>query len=769
MAGSTVRETTEQAVRQLEGLLSVFDGFEGVVYVADMETYEILYANRYVKEKWGDPVGKICWQALHEGQKHACPFCTNSRLLDSRGNPAGSIVWEFENTKTGRWYQCTDRAILWPEGKYVRMEVAVDITERRRAEEKLRKSEEKYRSIIENAVEGIFQATPEGKYLSVNPAFARMCGYQNPEEMVAAITSIQRQLYVNPEDRSKIQALYEEAGVVRNFETELKRKDGQGIWVSVNARTVRDEQGRTLFYEGTIEDITERKRAEEKLRESEQKYRDFFQTSRDCVFISSVAGEWIDFNDAAMELFGYENRAELMKTRIADLYEDPAQRKELTQQIQKLGFVKDYAVNLRKRGGSIIRALITAAVWKDEKGNTVHLQGTIKDLTEQRKLEARLQHTHKMEAIGTLAGGIAHDFNNMLGMILGFTEIALLDLPQGSRSYTSLHKALGATHRAKDLVRQIVAFSRPVDQKRKLIDITPVIHESLKFIRASLPTTIEIRENITCRGAILGDPSEIEQVIMNLCANAYHAMRGQVGLLDISLRDIDLKTIQTFDYKDLSPGKYVRLTVSDTGCGIDPAIRDRIFDPYFTTKPIGEGSGLGLSIVHGIVTNCGGSIMVDSKPGQGATFDIYLPAVARESSESGPEASQAAPTGSGTVLYVDDEAALVEVGKLMLELLGYRVVATTNSMEALKMFMDRPDELDAVVTDMTMPNMTGVELARKVMEVRPEIPIILCTGYSDLINKEKAKELGIRGFLMKPFNLLGLGTIMKNVLGANVQ
>ena len=408
-------------------------------------------------------------------------------------------------------------------------------------------------------------------------------------------------------------------------------------------------------------------------------------------------------------------------------------------------------------------------VCKDEKGNTVHLQGTIKDLTEQRKLEARLQHTHKMEAIGTLAGGIAHDFNNMLGMILGFTEIALLDLPQGSRSYTSLHKALGATHRAKDLVRQIVAFSRPVDQERKLIDITPVIHESLKLIRASLPTTIEIREDITCRGAILGDPSEIEQLIMNLCTNAYHAMRGQVGLLDISLRDIDLKTIQTFDYKDLSPGKYVRLTVSDTGCGIDPAIRDRIFDPYFTTKPTGEGSGLGLSIVHGIVTNYGGSIKVDSTPGQGATFDIYLPAVARESSESGPEANQAAPTGTGTVLYVDDEAALVEVGKLMLELLGYRVVAATNSMEALKMFMDQPDEFDAVVTDMTMPNMTGVELARKVMEIRPEIPIILCTGYSDLINKEKAKELGIRGFLMKPFNLLGLSTMMKNVLGTNVQ
>jgi CheY-like chemotaxis protein len=374
-----------------------------------------------------------------------------------------------------------------------------------------------------------------------------------------------------------------------------------------------------------------------------------------------------------------------------------------------------------------------------------------------------------MEAIGTLAGGIAHDFNNMLGMILGFTEIALLDLPQGSRSSTSLHKALRATHRAKDLVKQIVAFSRPVDQERKLIDISPVTRESLKLMRASLPTTIEIRENITSSGVILGEPSEIQQLIMNLCTNAYHAMRGRVGFLDVSLCDIDFKTIQTLDYKDLSPGKYVRLTVSDTGCGIDPAIRDRIYDPYFTTKPIGEGSGLGLSIVHGIVTNYGGSIKVDSTPGQGTTFDIYLPTVAREFSESGPEADQAAPTGSGTVLYVDDEASLVEVGKLMLELLGYRVVAATNSMEALKIFMERPEEFDAVVTDMTMPNMTGVELARKVMEVRPEIPIILCTGYSDLINKEKAKDLGIKGFVMKPFNLLGLGTMLKHVLGANVQ
>jgi PAS domain S-box-containing protein len=872
----------QQAVRQLEGLLSIFDGFDGIVYVADVESFEILYANRYAKERYGDLVGKICWQALRKDQDGSCPFCASNQLLDAAGKPTGSTVGEFQNAETGIWYQCTGRSIPWPSGKYVRMQVAVNIS-------RLKLAEEKYRSIFENAVEGIFQATPEGKYISVNPAFARMCGFQTPEEMVTAITDIQRQLYVNPADRTKIQALYNEVGIVRNFEAEFKCRGGQKIWVSINARTVRDDDGNIRFYEGTIEDITERKLAEyalrhseerfsiafnespaptivstvddgryvdvnrsflnmlqfsreevigktaldlgvwadpqdrfavvEKLRregflrdeplnlrrktgeirhvlvsaqiinlydedlilslfqditertrieaimrESEQRYRDFFRTSRDCVFITSVEGEWIDFNDAAMELFGYENRAELMKVRIPDLYEIPEHRKALLRLVQKHGSLRDYAVDLRSKQGSIIRASITCVLHRDKEGNPLYFQGTVKDLTEQRRLEARLQHAQKMEAIGTLAGGIAHDFNNILGMITGFAEIALMELPEGSRPATSLQKALKAAHRAKDLVKQIVSFSRPVVQKRRLIEIGPIIVESLKLLRATLPATVKILEDIESEGAVYGDPSEIHQIIMNLCTNANLAMRGRVGVLKVSLHDVDLKTIRTLDYRDLHPGNYVRLTVTDTGEGIAPSIKERIFDPYFTTRPTGEGSGLGLSIVHGIVMSYGGSIKVDSFPGEGATFEIYLPAEKWEGLEFEPDEIGVIPTGSGTILFIDDESALVDIGKHELELLGYRVVATSDCAYALKTFRQHPEDFDLVMSDMSMPLMTGVELARKVMEIRPDIPVILCTGYSDLVEKEKMEELGIKEFVIKPLDLRGLARIVRRVL-----
>jgi PAS domain S-box-containing protein len=561
-----------------------------------------------------------------------------------------SEVYEKEyRKKDGTVFPVELRTILIKDGSGENQgmwAVVRDITERKRAEEALKQAEEKYRSIFEHTVEGIFQATPEGRYLSVNPALARMCGFENPEAMMIAITDIATQLYVNPEDRAKVKALYEGAGIAKNFETQFRRTDGRLIWVSINSRAVRDAEGSILYYEGTIEDITERKQAEED------------------------------------------------RTRV----------------------------------------------------------------------EAQLRQAQKMEALGTLAGGIAHDFNNILGIIVGYSEMAQMDASDGSRVREDLQEVLKATHRAKDLVQQILAFSRRGEQERKSVQVGLIVKEVLKMLRASLPSTVEIKMDVTSRAVVFADPTQVHQVLMNLCTNAAHAMRDHGGVLEVSLTDV-LTPESISRHSDLLPGPYVKLTVKDTGQGIDPLVLDRIFDPFFTTKEKGVGTGLGLSVVHGIVKSHGGALEVESHLGEGAAFQVFFPAMERA---PGPQICQRVPLPRGRerVLLVDDEPALALVTKQMLENLGYGVDYRTNGLEALDAFRHQRKEkaFDLVITDMTMPHLTGDDLARELLRLQPNLPIILCTGFSEKMDAEKAKSLGIQTFLMKPVVLRELAETVRKVL-----
>ncbi|MCD6334697.1 MAG: response regulator [Candidatus Latescibacteria bacterium] len=371
-----------------------------------------------------------------------------------------------------------------------------------------------------------------------------------------------------------------------------------------------------------------------------------------------------------------------------------------------------------------------------------------REIEERKQVEKQLRQAQKMEAIGTLAGGIAHDFNNILAVILGFTEIAL-NMPEDTRTQHWLKQVLKAGERAKELVQQILAFSRETEQERKPVRITPILKETLKLLSASLPATIEIREDVAASGTILGDPTQIHQVLMNLCTNAAYAMREEGGVLTVSQSDVELDVEAAARYPNLPPGSYLRLIVSDTGHGMDRAVMERIFDPYFTTKEPNEGTGLGLSVVHGIVQSYGGVITVDSEPGKGTSFHVVLPRIDREDT---PKAETFAPlpTGNERILFIDDEEMLVEMGQEMLESLGYDVVALTNNLEALETFRAQPDRFDLVITDQTMPHKTGAELARELLRIRPDIPIILCTGFSEIITEKQAEATGIRRFLMKP-------------------
>jgi len=523
--GGIIRDVTERSRLEKETFnaqqrfKTLVDSMDGLVYVADFETYELLFVNKYGRDIWGDIAGQICWQTLQTGQTGPCAFCTNERLRDGAGRPTGVCVWEFQNTVNNEWYECRDQAIEWTDGRYVRMEIATNITSRKRAEQ------------------------------------------------------------------------------------------------------------------------------------------------------------------------------------------------------------------------------------------------------EKTDLETQIRTTQKMEAIGTLAGGIAHDFNNILVPIIAYTDMVMATEETGSATWQNLQEVYKAANRAKELVKQILTFSREREHETCPVQVVPVVKESLKLLKASLPSTIEVSQRLEGEGVtILADPTQIHQIVMNLCTNAYHAMREQGGLMEVALSQVEIGDGDDSPDSRLPPGLYLVLTVSDTGLGMDQATMERIFDPYFTTRKHGEGTGLGLAVVLGIVKKYGGDIRVYSEPGQGASFHVYFPVLGKAA--EGLTAILSAPmvTGDERILLVDDELTIVESMQKMLEFHGYHVTAKNSSVEALEAFRLAPQDFDLILTDQTMPRLTGDQLVLEMKKIRPDIPIILCTGFSNMIDEIKARALGIDAFLMKPVLRKELVETIRNVL-----
>ncbi|MCU0600355.1 MAG: ATP-binding protein [Desulfobacterales bacterium] len=422
------------------------------------------------------------------------------------------------------------------------------------------------------------------------------------------------------------------------------------------------------------------------------------------------------------------------------------------------------------KDGSTIWVEVTARFLRDKKGWVSGILGVSRDITERKKaenekknLELQLQHAQKMEAVGTLAGGIAHDFNNILAAIMGYTELALKDSNETPMLKTKLEEILKAGTRARDLIKQILAFSRQAEHKIYPVQVKLIVKEVLKLLRASIPSTIKIRQNIISNSIVLADPTQIHQILMNLCANAQHAMSEKGGTLEVSLTDVTLDRKFTEKYHHIPPGPYLCLEVSDSGHGMTPDIMNRLFDPFFTTKKNGEGTGLGLAVVHGIVQSHGGEIIVQSEPGKGSVFSVYFP-ITEASAAPNTLDSRQIPTGNERVLFIDDEISIMDLGMQVLKQLGYHVEARSSSLAALELFRDQPDRFDLVITDMTMPNMTGLQLAKEMLRIRPNIPIILCTGFSHIVNEEKAKEIGIREFIMKPISIGEIARIIRRVL-----
>ena len=501
-----------------ERFRTVLDGLDSLVYVADMDTYELLYINKYGREKWGDISGRTCWQSLQAGQSGPCEFCTNDRLIAKDGTLMDPYIWEFKNTIDDEWYECRDQAIRWLDGRIVRMEIASNITQRKLAE---------------------------------------------------------------------------------------------------------------------------------------------------------------------------EQKAEL---------------------------------------------------------------------------EEKLRQALKMEAIGTLAGGIAHDFNNILSAILGYAELAKQSSCSGPEIYRRLDKVMQAGHRAKELVKQILTFSRQAVTELIALHPASLVTEAVRMLRSTFPATIDIVLKIDPKaGPVLADPTQFHQILMNLCTNAFHAMEHSGGRLEILLKETAFGAPDPVEDPGIEPGKYVQLSICDTGTGIDPEIRDKIFDPYFTTKEAGKGTGMGLAVTHGIVKSYGGAIFIVSEPGKGTAVNVLLPIIDADAVLENDEA-EPIPGRGERILFIDDEEILMSLNKIMLEELGYKVTASCDSREALRIYRQKPDQFDLVITDQTMPGLTGAELAMQMLQIRPDLPIILCTGYSSIISRDEARSMGIRSFAAKPLGRREIAALIRKTL-----
>jgi PAS domain S-box-containing protein len=683
------------------------------------------------------------------------------------------------------------------------VQLRIELTERERAQAALRQSEERYRALFNSMTEGFAlheiicdeKGEPcDYRFLDINTAFEKLTGLKR--DNVVGRTHNE----VLPDDDPRwvkaygAVALTGEPTHFENYSLPLKKH------FEVFAYRPEPDQFAVLF-----RDITERKQIEEALRESEEKYRNLVKYAPAAIYEMDLQGtKFFSINDAMCHILGY-SKEELFSIKPVDLLDEESRFFFKERIRNRLAGEKIDAIEyrIRRKDGEWIFAVVNVGAYTYSKENPTRIAAIAYDITERKRAEESLRKAHdelesriqertyelseayenlrrevderkkteeqlvrvqKLEALGTLAGGIAHDFNNILAGLIGFTEMVLEDIAPDSPEHRRLELVLKGANRGRDLVRQILTFSRKSEQDKKPLALNQVVEEGLKLLRPTLPTTIEIvSKSFTNDDQILANPVQMHQVLMNLCTNAAHAMREKGGTLDIRVFKTSLQEGDPVPVLNMKAGEYIVLKVSDTGSGMTPEILNQVFDPFFTTKQPGEGTGLGLSVVHGIIRSHDGYITVESEPGKGTTFHIYLPRD-KEGARSIDKEALPVTGGKERILIVDDEDMLVELNEQRLRRLGYEVVATTSSMKALAIFRKEPHTFDLVITDYTMPNLTGMDLAVELLKVRATVPIILCTGQSDTISPEKTKEIGIREFIMKPLANRELAQAVRRVL-----
>ena len=652
--------------------------------------------------------------------------------------------------------------------------VARDVTQENRALDALRAAKEKYREIFDHAVVGIFQTTPEGRCLSANQALAEIYGYDSPEELTAKVTNLESQSYAVPSRRRELQRLLHEQGVARNFVTQIKRKDGSLGWIMQNSRAVRDDAGKILYYEGTQQDITELKRAEAALRASESRYGELIENAVHGIFITKMGGRFVDVNPALVAMLGYDSKEELLALDPAtDIYRNPEDRKRILGQIRHTEVLQGVEVEWKRKDGTPIVVRLSGRVVEHGQGEAERGEVIVENVTEARKLEQQLRQAQKMEAIGRLAGGVAHDFNNLLAVIMGHCEMLASQMDSGNPLRQQVEAITLSGNRAAELTRQLLAFSRQQVLQPRILNLNEVVEEAEKLLTRLLGTHIQLSTELDkSLGPVKADPGQMELAILNLAVNARDAMpRG--GRLTLSTRNVDLAGDRAAPCPGMQPGPYVLLEVRDTGSGMDAATRAHIFEPFYTTKEVGKGTGLGLATVEGIVSQSEGFITAESEINRGSSFQIYLPRVAEALRQMAPAAAAPAPArgtrGTETLLLVEDSESLRELTREYLVLQGYAVLEAGGPPQALKLATGHPGPIAVLVTDVIMPEMSGPALAKILTSTRKDLKVIYVSGYSNEILAPGGQMESGHAFLQKPYPLTALGSKIRELLDTPVH
>jgi PAS domain S-box-containing protein len=811
----TQRRAAEEALRQGEDRFrSLIQSLQDMVLIIDREgrvTYESPSVSRVLGYDAGYFIGKPPFIHIHPDDIDQA--VKEMEEVFSSLNDGLSSTFRYQKADGSLVYLETLGSNYFDRPGIQGVVIAArDITERKRMEEALRESGERYRSIYENAIEGIYQSTPAGRFISINPSMARMFGYESPGEMVVSITDIATQFYADPEDRERFTSLLDRQGKIDQFEYRARHKEGNVLWISVSARVVRNERGHIVYYEGRIQDITARKQAEQQNILNEARLESLlrineYPAENIPALLDSALNEAITLTGSRIGyiyFYDEESGEFTLNTWSREVMQQcTVAEPQTVYQLDKTGIwgeavrqarpimVNDFAApNPLKKGlphghaplsrfltipvfsGDRIVAVVGVANKQDAYNDSDVRQLTLmmdavwkivlrrRSEEEQEKLKEELDHARRLESIGTLAGGIAHDFNNLLMGIQGHASLMRLD--PSHRHHDRLKHIEELVISASDLTGQLLGFARGGRYEVRPTNMNDVVEKTASlFGRTRKEITVYRKLNKTLWAAEV-DRTQMEQVLMNLFVNAWHAMPGG-GEMFLQTDNVLVGQENALAVV-LTPGRYVKISVMDTGTGMDAQTRERIFDPFFTTRGMGRGTGLGLATVYGIIKGHGGRIDVSSEPGHGTTFEIYMPATDKAVTDMQTTSEEEVPQGEETILLVDDEPIILDVARELLAFLGYRVHCAESGQEAVAVYHEKKDEIDLVILDMIMPGISGGETFDRLRALNPRVKVLLSSGYSVDGRAREILDRGCNGFLQKPFQLKQIAREVRAIL-----
>ncbi len=757
------------------GFARLLDALPGIVFVAENRPgWPMKYISAGCELLTGYVPEEIIANAYHSYNQLTHPDdveCVIETMNSAVATRQNYVVEYRIRTKSGeeKWVWEKGHGVYSDTGETLGVEGFItDISPLKKVEQELTFAKRKYKDIFENAREGIFQTSAEGCYLRINPSLARIYGYDSTAEMMAKLTDIEEQLYLDPNRRAEFARALEQRDAVTNFESEIRRKDGSVIWISENARAVRDGDGVLLYYEGSVIDITARKRAEESLEKERSMLRTLIDNWPDVIYVRNREGRYLLSNIAHTRSLGMTDPSEVEGKRAIDFFV-MSRAERLVAEDMELMEKGESILNreeIRNAGQANEKWVVTTKLLlRNRDGEILGLVGITRDISDHKRLEQQLRHSQKMEAVGTLAGGVAHDFNNILTAILGYSEMIVKKAAGNDDVRKDAEEIYAGGIRAATLTQQLLAFSRKQISDPRVLNVNTTVERLQNMLRRLIGENVRLACKLDpAAHAVKADAGQLEQIVMNLAVNARDAMPDG-GTLIIQTSNVRLDEIYARQHPDVVTGAYLRISITDTGTGIAPEIRSRIFEPFFTTKDQGKGTGLGLATCYGIVKQSGGHIGVYSELGKGTTFNVYLPQAGDAHAEQDDAVDIIPPSGSETILLVEDDIAVRKFTRRLLKDLGYTVFDAGNGDEALKLILQNDTlVIDLVVTDVVMPQVGGKRLADSIEIISPKTKIIFTSGYNEEAVLLQGILKGEVKFLQKPFSPTDLACKIREVL-----